>query len=125
MIVICYNKDADRVQTISMWHSQGSERMDLKNSNSANKIGKNKVLIRGLVIPAGWDEAGNVTAVSIATFNEAKYIVTNTPAGNELLNFIEHEVAVVGTLKTTRANTYLTISDFFSFGNKSGESLRE
>lgn len=94
--------------------------MDFNNSNSADKTGKDKTLIRGLVIPADWDETGNVVAVSIATFNEAKYIVSDNQAGKELLDFIEHEVAVVGTLKVAGTKIYLTISDFFSFGNKSG-----
>ena len=99
--------------------------MNLKNSNSADKTGKDKILIRGLVIPAEWDKDGKVVAVSIATFNEAKYFVSDNPAGKELLNFLENEVAVVGTLKSAGAKVYLTISDFFSFGNKSGEVLNE
>lgn len=96
--------------------------MDFKNPNSTDKTGNDKILVRGLVIPADWDETGNVVAVSISTFNEAKYIVTDNQAGKDLLNFIEHEVAVVGTLENAGPNMYLTISDFFSFGSKSGQT---
>jgi len=96
--------------------------MELRHSNSADKTGKDKILIRGLVIPADWDETGNVVAVSIATFNEAKYFVSDNPAGKELLNFIEHEVAAVGTLKVAGTKRVLTISDFFTFGSQSGQT---
>jgi len=96
--------------------------MELRHSNRADKSGKDKILIRGLVIPADWDETGNVVAVSIATFNEAKYLVSENQAGKELLNFIEHEVAAVGTLKVAGTKMYLTIFDFFCFGCRSGRT---
>jgi len=92
--------------------------MDLEDSNSANKTGKDKIFIRGLVIPADWDETGKVVAVSIASFNENKYFVSDNPTGRELLNFIEHEVAVAGTLKVAGPKMFLTISEFFSFGSR-------
>ncbi|MDF1591261.1 MAG: hypothetical protein P1P89_07080 [Desulfobacterales bacterium] len=94
--------------------------MELRHSNNADKTGEEKIVIRGLVIPADWDDTGNVVAVSIASFNEDKYLVTDNPAGKELLNFIEHEVTVVGTLNVVGTKIYLTISDFFSFGSNSG-----
>ncbi|MEW6672910.1 MAG: hypothetical protein AB1427_14490 [Thermodesulfobacteriota bacterium] len=99
--------------------------MVLKKSKSADHASKDHILIRGLVIPAEWDETGKVVAVSIAAFNENKYYVSDNPAGKELLSFIEHEVAVVGTLKTAGARMYVTISDFYSFGNRSADVPNE
>lgn len=96
--------------------------MELRHSNNAVRTGEDKVLIRGLVIPANWDKTGNVVAVSIATFNEAKYLVSENQAGKELLNFIEHEVAAIGTLKFAGTKMVLTISDFFTFGSQSGQT---
>jgi len=95
--------------------------MDYKDTNSAKTTGKEKVLVRGLVIPADWDDTGKVIAVHIATFNDDKYYVPDNQAGKELLNFIEHEVTVVGTLKAAGTKMCLTISDFFSFGKSSEE----
>jgi len=88
---------------------------------SPNRTGKDPIIIRGLVIPAEWDDAGNVVAVCIAAFNEEKYYVTDNPSGKALLNFIEHEVTVVGTLKVAGSINFINISEFFSFGTKSGQ----
>lgn len=93
--------------------------MDLKHSDSSDNAGGNNIFIRGLVIPAEWDETGKVVAVSVAAFDDKKYLVAENQAAKDLLNFVEHEVAVIGTLQTVGSRVFLTISDFFGFGSKS------
>lgn len=102
-----------------------SARMDEKDFKSPNRTDREPIIIRGLVIPVEWDDAGNVVAVSIADFNEEKYYVTNNPSGKALLDFIEHEVTAVGTLDLAGSKKYFNISDFFSFGTKSGQTPGE
>ena len=79
------------------------------------------MVISGLVIPAEWNETGEVMAVSIAAFDENKYAVVDNSAGKELLNYIGCEVLVVGSLQAAGSKRYLTLSDFFCLGAKAAD----
>ena len=52
--------------------------------------------IKGLIIPAEWDEKGKVVKVVIAAFDETEYIVGETTKSSDLIAFINKEVEVVG-----------------------------
>lgn len=54
--------------------------------------------VRGIVIPAKWDNNGNVVGVSIHTFDEREYIVKPYKLGKELLQFVNQTVSVIGTV---------------------------
>ena len=45
------------------------------------KAGNNLLSIRGIVIPADWDEEGNVVAVAVSGFDEVEYLVENNEKG--------------------------------------------
>ncbi|KPK21598.1 MAG: hypothetical protein AMK69_21520 [Nitrospira bacterium SG8_3] len=52
--------------------------------------------IRGLVVPVGWDEKGNVTATAIATHFEEEYLVDDNAWGEELIAFLRQRAKVSG-----------------------------
>lgn len=54
------------------------------------------IKIKGLVTPSGWDENGNVTAISIATFTEDEYFVEKGNISNQLRYLLHEEVEVSG-----------------------------
>ena len=70
------------------------------------------ITIRGLIMPADWDEEGNVNAVAISTFEEDQYLVLNDEKGKKLLPLIRQEVKITGELrqkdkrKTIRLRTF-------------------
>ena len=55
--------------------------------------------IRGLVIPAEWDEEGNALATSIATPGEQEYLVEQDGVGKELLGLIRQEIELTGIVR--------------------------
>ena len=59
--------------------------------------------IRGLITPAGWDETGNIIALSIATFDEDEYFVLRDKMSEPMMSLLREEVEVDGTV--TRLNT--------------------
>ena len=63
------------------------------------KEGNNLLSIRGIVIPAEWDEEGNVVAVAVSGYDEVEYLLENNEKGKELKAFIREEVEVSGILK--------------------------
>jgi hypothetical protein len=56
------------------------------------------VKIRGLVIPAAWDEMGNVLSVAVSTFDEEEYLVGKDEKGDQLLGLLRKEVEVSGVV---------------------------
>jgi len=58
-----------------------------------------KQVVEGIVIPAKWDDDGNVTGVTIHTARERVYSVAETRTGAELLGLIHKTVAASGKLR--------------------------
>lgn len=75
----------------------GTKRLKNKVSRKGNTADK-LITIRGLIMPAGWDEEGNINAVAISTFEEDQYLVHNDEKGEQLLPLIRQEVKITGEL---------------------------
>ena len=73
--------------------------MTLVGGDEKRRAGNNLVRIRGIIIPADWDEKGNVVAVAVSTYDEVEYLIENNEKGKELNAFIREEVEVSGILK--------------------------
>ena len=74
-------------------------KMALAGGNEKGKEGTDLITIRGIIIPADWDEKGNVVAVAISTYDEVEYLIENHEKEKELKAFIREEVEVSGILK--------------------------
>jgi hypothetical protein len=71
-----------------------------------------KTTIHGIVIPAAWNNKGEVTSVIIATYNEGKYLVKDTPAGRRLLPFLRKRVVVMGMLDRNDTVNFIDVDSF-------------
>src|SRR4030042_6286628 len=58
-----------------------------------------EIIIRGIIIPAGWDEKGNIIAIAVSTFDEDVYHIENDDRGSQLMHFIREEVEIKGTIR--------------------------
>jgi hypothetical protein len=63
------------------------------------QTGKSLGTIRGLVIPAFWDEGGKVTGLSISTHNEEQYVVEGNEYFEKLLQLVGQETVITGKLR--------------------------
>jgi hypothetical protein len=59
-----------------------------------------QITITGIVTAADWDEDDNIIAVTLSTSDEQEYLVSNKARGKNLLDLVQDEVAVTGTLST-------------------------
>jgi hypothetical protein len=75
------------------------DKMILEGGDDKRKAGNNPVTIRGIVIPADWDEKGNVVTVAVSTYDEVEYLIENHEKEKELKSFIREEVEVSGTMR--------------------------
>ena len=88
------------VQFIPVLVSCGSELGQTTCMSASTRVAlPKKIKTKGLVIPADWDEMGNVSAVVISTHDEENYRVKLDRKGRELLPLIRKPVKVSGMLR--------------------------
>jgi len=75
--------------------------------------GKNSRLmtIKGIVVPADWDQRGNPISVSIVTHAEEEYLVSNDSKGKKLFHFIREGVEVTGLVKEVAGINIIKVKD--------------
>jgi hypothetical protein len=59
---------------------------------------KDTVLV-GIVVPAIWNENGQVTGTAINTFDEKEYIVEKDRSGRVLIKLLQKRVEVIGKIR--------------------------
>ncbi len=74
--------------------------------------GNGLVTINGLVTPSGWDEVGNVTALTISTFDEDEYLIEKNGKGDQLHYFIRRKVEVSGVINEVNGVKSIQIRDY-------------
>jgi hypothetical protein len=70
------------------------------------------LVVEGIVMPAKWDENGNVVTVSIHAFDEAEYLIENYDFGRKLLKLLRKQVVVRGILTEKDGKQAIRVSDF-------------
>lgn len=55
--------------------------------------------LKGLLVPASWDERGGITAATVSTYFEEDYLIDQNPLGEELLVFVRQRVKVIGFVR--------------------------
>ena len=89
-----------------------ADKITLEGGDEKRKAGNNLVTIRGIVIPADWDEKGNVVAVAISTYDEVEYLIENHEKEKELKAVIQEEVEVSGILKEGKNRLIITVKKY-------------
>lgn len=69
--------------------------------------------IRGIVIPADWDDNGLPRSVAIATYQEQKYLVAESPKCRQLLALLNERVVVSGKVHQEEQNMVIDVGDFY------------
>ncbi len=65
--------------------------------------------IKGIVIPAAWDQDGNIISLAIATNDEQEYLIDTHKRITKLISLLRHEVVVTGALRQTEKNKIIRI----------------
>lgn len=72
----------------------------------------NWITLYGIVIPAGWQADGEVSAVGIACYDEQVYGIANNEVGLQLLSCIQKRVIVNGLINTTNNQVTIDVHEF-------------
>ena len=77
-------------------------------SRSCNKI----VTVRGIIIPAAWDEDGRITALGLSSKDEKHYLLENDSNQEKLYDCLQKEVEICGVLKGEGEKRTLILKGF-------------
>jgi len=68
--------------------------------------------IKGIIVPAGWDETGKVVDVAISTRNEEEYLIHKNEKGEELLAHQREEVELEGFLEKKKNGQVIVVNNY-------------
>ena len=80
------------------------------------------IRIRGLVIPAGWDNNGNVVDLAIATRDEEEYLISGKDQVDRLKSLLRQEVEVKGILQTREGKKIIQVKIFNKLETQSNKN---
>ncbi len=59
------------------------------------------ITTKGIVVPAEWDENGNVVAVAVSTYDEDEYLIDiQSKKGKELMGIMRKKIRVTGEIRS-------------------------
>ncbi|MDY7035099.1 MAG: hypothetical protein SV375_02895 [Thermodesulfobacteriota bacterium] len=77
-----------------------------------NHKNQKQITIRGIIVPSGWDDFGNVISVSIATFNEDEYLVDKDSASEGIMSCIQKPVEASGFVREEKGIKKIKITKY-------------
>jgi hypothetical protein len=70
------------------------------------------VCLKGIVIPAAWDQNGNIISLAIATDDEQEYLIETRRMVTKLMSLLRQEVVVTGTIMPAAKNNVIRITSY-------------
>ena len=73
----------------------------------------NQTILRGIVLPAQWDDEGNVMRIAINTHDEKEYVIDFSGRGKELLGHLKELIEVNGRVRENMGgNPYVKVNHY-------------
>jgi hypothetical protein len=92
--------------------------MKLKNRAVKGKLeATTMICVEGIIIPAKWDNKGNVVDLAIATRDEEEYLITDKDQVARLKPLLRQEVAIKGNLRTKDGKRIIKVKRFSKLKN--------
>jgi hypothetical protein len=76
------------------------------------------ICIEGIIIPANWDNKGNVVDLALATHDEEEYLITDKDQVAKLKFLLRQEVEIKGILKTKEGRRIIKVKRFSKLKNQ-------
>ena len=70
------------------------------------------ISVEGIIIPANWDNKGNVVGLAIATRDEEEYLITDKDQMARLKPLLRQEVAITGILQIKKGRNIINVKRF-------------
>lgn len=70
-----------------------------------------QIRIRGILIPVGWDENGNITKAAVMTPDEGEYLVEKNEQSKHVYALMRQEVEVIGIVREEIGQKVITVEN--------------
>ena len=91
---------------------------EIKNRAVKSKLeATTMICVEGIIIPAKWDNKGNVVDLAIATRNEEEYLITDKDQVARLKPLLRQEVEIKGILRTKEKRRIIEVKRFSKLKN--------
>jgi len=76
------------------------------------------ICVEGIILPASWDNKGNVVDLAIATRDEEEYLITDKDQVARLKPLLRQEVEIKGILRTQEGKRIIRVKKFSKLKNQ-------
>ena len=70
------------------------------------------ICVEGIIIPANWDNNGNVVDLVLAARDEEEYLIRDKEQVTRLKSFLRQEVKIRGILRTKEGKKIIKVKKF-------------
>ena len=83
-----------------------------KNGAANPRLKATMICVEGIIIPANWDNKGNVVDLVLAARDEEEYLIRDKEQVTRLKSFLRQEVKIKGILRTKEGKKIITVKKF-------------
>jgi hypothetical protein len=88
-----------------------------KNGTANGKLKATMICVEGIIIPAKWDNKGNVVDLVLAARDEEEYLIRDKDQVARLKSFLRQEVKIKGILRTKEGKKIIKVKKFSKLKN--------
>lgn len=82
------------------------------------------ICLEGIIIPANWDDKGNVIDLAVATRDEKEYLITDKDQVARLKLLLRQEVEIKGILRIQKGRRIIKVKGFSKLKKNKSNSLK-
>jgi hypothetical protein len=83
-----------------------------KNGAANPRLKAKMICVEGIIIPANWDNKGNVVDLVLAARDEEEYLIRDKEQVTRLKSFLRQEVKIKGILRTKEGKKIIKVKKF-------------
>lgn len=82
------------------------------------------ICIEGIIVPANWDNRGNIVDLAIATRDEKEYLITDKDQITRLKPLLRQQVEIEGIIQTQEGKRIIKVKKFSKLKNWTNTSKK-
>jgi hypothetical protein len=97
---------------LARWLLKYGRQHTTKNGAANPRLKATMICVEGIIIPANWDNKGNVVDLVLAARDEEEYLIRDKEQVTRLKSFLRQEVKIKGILRTKEGKKIIKVKKF-------------
>lgn len=97
---------------MARWLLKYGRQHTTKNGAANPRLKATMICVEGIIIPANWDNKGNVVDLVLAARDEEEYLIRDKEQVTRLKSFLRQEVKIKGILRTKEGKKIIKVKKF-------------